>query len=104
MHSERLTGLKVNDRDNVATLFCSSRALCNVEIVDRQGRRMSVTLTNDIPYGHKIHHRHTKGRGHVSMESRSALPQPVFAPGSMFMSITSSTRGRGDWEEEAESR
>lgn len=106
MHSERLTGLKVNDRDNVATLFCSARALCNVEIVDRQGRRMSVTLANDIPYGHKIALTDIpKGEAIVKYGEQIGIATTGIRAGQhVHVHNVESTRGRGDWEEEAESR
>ena len=47
--------LKVNDLDNVATLFSlEGKAGCTVEIKDKKGESCTLTLKNDIPYGHKL--------------------------------------------------
>ena len=47
--------LKVNDMDNVATLFSNEgKAGCEVEIRDKKGESSTIVLKNDIPYGHKI--------------------------------------------------
>jgi altronate dehydratase small subunit len=47
--------LKVNERDNVATIFASGvQAGATVEIRDPQGRSQPVEVITDIPYGHKI--------------------------------------------------
>ena len=47
--------LKVNDLDNVATLFSNEgKAGCDVEIRDKKGESFVLRLENDIPYGHKI--------------------------------------------------
>ncbi len=106
MRSERLTGLKVNDRDNVATLFCSACASHEVEVVDRQGRRISVVVTGDIPYGHKIALGDTR-RGEAVIkygEQIGVATSDIRTGQHVHVHNVESTRGRGDWEEEAGSR
>ena len=48
-------GLKVNDSDNVATIFAEGvRTGDAVEIRDKRGNSSTVTALSDIPYGHKM--------------------------------------------------
>jgi altronate dehydratase small subunit len=47
--------LKVNDLDNVATIFATeTRDGDIVEIRDKKGNAETVTVHGDVPYGHKI--------------------------------------------------
>ena len=46
--------LKVNDKDNVATIFAEVAANSKVEVRDKKGDSEIITAFNDIPYGHKI--------------------------------------------------
>lgn len=47
--------LKVNDLDNVATIFAEGIADgTQVEIRDKKGNTEPVTVIGDVPYGHKI--------------------------------------------------
>ena len=46
--------LKVNDRDNVATLFADGvHAGDEVEVRDKKGHAQRILVLGDIPYGHK---------------------------------------------------
>lgn len=46
--------LRVNDRDNVATIFSVVAANTEVEVRDKKGNSEIITASDDIPYGHKI--------------------------------------------------
>ena len=47
--------LKVNDRDNVATLFADNVcAGTEVEVRDKKGNAQRVVVNEEIPYGHKL--------------------------------------------------
>lgn len=47
--------LKVNDLDNVATVFSNEAAAgCTVEVRDKKGNGYSLKILSDIPYGHKV--------------------------------------------------
>ncbi len=46
--------LKVNDKDNVATIFAEVKIDTKVEVRDKKGNREIITVTADIPYGHKV--------------------------------------------------
>ena len=55
MEAKLPIALKVNDLDNVATLFSNEgKAGAEIEIRDKKGESRLITLKNDIPYGHKI--------------------------------------------------
>ena len=47
-------GLKVHEKDNVATIFAEVAAGDVVVIADKAGRQSEISAQNDIPYGHKI--------------------------------------------------
>jgi len=67
---------------------------------------MSVTLTNDIPYGHKIALTDIpKGEAIVKYGEQIGIATTDIRAGQhVHVHNVESTRGRGDWEEEAESR
>ncbi|MEA4954239.1 MAG: UxaA family hydrolase [Pseudoflavonifractor sp.] len=47
--------LRVDDLDNVATIFANGVVSGNmVEIRDKKGNREEVRVFGDVPYGHKI--------------------------------------------------
>lgn len=50
-----ILALKVNDRDNVATIFANDvKAGMVVNIRDKRGNAVPEKLLADIPYGHKV--------------------------------------------------
>lgn len=52
---ERKLALKVDDLDNVATIF--AEGILNgsqVEVRDKKGHSEEITVYGDVPYGHKI--------------------------------------------------
>jgi altronate dehydratase small subunit len=47
--------LKVNDRDNVATIFANGIVDgTEVEVRDKRGGKEVIKVIGDVPYGHKI--------------------------------------------------
>ncbi len=47
--------IKVNDRDNVATIFADNiYKRTSVEVRDKKGKAEVLNVIDDIPYGHKI--------------------------------------------------
>lgn len=47
--------LKVDDKDNVATVFANGvRDGDTVELRDKKGRQEAITVFGTVPYGHKI--------------------------------------------------
>lgn len=50
-----ILALKVNDKDNVATIFSNDvKAGMTVSIRDKKGNSVDEILLADIPYGHKV--------------------------------------------------
>ena len=50
-----ILALKVNDKDNVATIFANDvKAGMTVNIRDKKGDSVCEILLADIPYGHKV--------------------------------------------------
>lgn len=50
-----ILALKVNDKDNVATIFANDvKAGMLVNIRDKKGNSVPEKLRTDIPYGHKV--------------------------------------------------
>ncbi len=47
-------GLKVHEKDNVATIFAEVASGDVVVIADKAGRQSEILAKNNIPYGHKI--------------------------------------------------
>ena len=47
--------LKVNDLDNVATIFANDvKSGMQVDVHDKRGNSEIITVIGDVPYGHKI--------------------------------------------------
>lgn len=47
--------LKIHDNDNVATIFAEDiKSGTQVEVRDKKGNSEIITVTDDIPYGHKM--------------------------------------------------
>lgn len=52
---ERKIALRVNDKDNVATIFANGITDgTEVEIQDKKGNIETAAVIGDVPYGHKI--------------------------------------------------
>lgn len=52
---EAKIALRVNEKDNVATIFAQGVADgCTVTLRDHKGSAEPVTVIGDVPYGHKI--------------------------------------------------
>lgn len=55
MTSKLPMALKVNDLDNVATVFSNeAKSGCEIEVRDKRGNSFTMTIFADIPYGHKV--------------------------------------------------
>ena len=92
-------GLKVNEQDNVATVFANGiQAGDAVLIRDKKGSEDTLTALNEIPYGHKIALRVIK-RGEPIVKYGEKLG---FASGDIdrgahvHVHNLESARGRGD--------
>ena len=93
--------LKVNDLDNVATLFSNEgKAGCTVEIRDKKGAGFELVLVNDIPYGHKIAlGKIVPGTDIIKYGESLGVATKDIAPGEhVHVHNLDSRRGRGDME------
>ena len=53
--AERAIALQANEKDNVATIFAEGIVSgTTVDVLDPAGGRTSLTVCDDIPYGHKF--------------------------------------------------
>lgn len=93
--------LKVNDLDNVATIFASGLgAGTQVEARDKKGRAERLTLLSGIPYGHKIAIRDiAKGEPITKYgEEIGAASADIKKGEHVHVQNMDSMRGRGDWQ------
>lgn len=101
--NERKIALKVDDRDNVATIFAQGVADGDqVEIRDKRGHYETVCVHGDVPYGHKIAAAAIPQGAHVIKygESIGAASRDI-APGEyVHIHNMEALRGRGDIREE----
>lgn len=92
-------GLKVNELDNVATVFANGIQTGDTVIVrDKKGREEVLTALNDIPYGHKIAVKPIqKGEPIMKYGEKLGLASGDIATGEhVHVHNLESARGRGD--------
>ncbi|MBR1455907.1 MAG: UxaA family hydrolase [Oscillospiraceae bacterium] len=93
--------LKVNDLDNVATVF-SNEALggTDVEVRDKKGASSVLRLLGDIPYGHKVALRAIHAGEDIIKygESLGEATHEIAAGEYVHVHNLDSKRGRGDKE------
>ena len=93
--------LKVNDRDNVATIF--SEGIVDgtqVEIRDKKGNAEVVPVIGDVPYGHKIAVKEIK-KGELIFkygEEIGIATKDIKKGEYVHIHNLDSMRGRGDWD------
>lgn len=92
-------GIKVNDLDNVATIFAKD-VLGNtkVEVRDKKGQVEMIDVLSDIPYGHKISVVDIKPGDPIVKygESIGAASRPIKKGEHVHVHNLESRRGRGD--------
>ena len=95
--------LKVNDLDNVATIFANGIVDGTVVAVrDKKGNREEIAVTGDVPYGHKIAvkdihigEKITKYGEEIGIATREIIKGEY-----VHVHNLDSMRGRGDLEKE----
>ena len=88
--------LKVNDKDNVATIFANGITDgTEVEIRDKKGNAETVTVIGDVPYGHKIAVRDIKKGEEIGIATKDIKKGEY-----VHVHNLDSMRGRGDWAKE----
>lgn len=93
--------LKVNDLDNVATIFANGVLDGTfVEIQDKAGNRESIKVIGNIPYGHKISlHEIHKGEEIIKYGEEIGIATRDIKKGEyVHVHNLDSMRGRGDLE------
>ena len=96
-----ILALKVNDMDNVATIFVNGvKAGMTVNIRDKKGNSVCETLLTDIPYGHKVAvKRIDKGDPIIKYgEEIGVATQDIEAGDYVHVHNLDSQRARGDLE------
>ena len=99
--SENLA-LKIDDLDNVATIFANGmKKGMSVEIHDKKGHSETITLLDDIPYGHKIAVTDIPKGAHIMKygESIGAASTDIKKGDYVHVHNLDALRGRGDLEE-----
>lgn len=92
-------GLKVDDKDNVATIFTENITDGTVvEVRDKKGRSEQIRVIGDIPYGHKIALREiAKGEAVIKYgESIGAASAAIRRGEYVHIHNMEAMRGRGD--------
>ena len=101
--SDRKIALKVHDKDNVATIFANGIYRgSEVEMRDKKGSSGSITVLDDIPYGHKIAIRDIQA-GELIMkygEEIGIATKNIRKGEHVHIQNLDSMRGRGDWKKE----
>ena len=93
--------LKVNDKDNVATIFANGITDgTEVEIRDKKGNAETVTVIGDVPYGHKIAVRDIKKGELINKygEEIGIATKDIKKGEYVHVHNLDSMRGRGDWD------
>ncbi len=100
---EMKLALKVNDKDNVATIFANGITDgTEVEIRDKAGHGEKVHVKGDIPFGHKIATQPIhKGELIIKYGQEIGIATAEIAKGEyVHIHNLDSMRGRGDWKKE----
>ena len=91
--------LKVDDLDNVATIFANGIVDgTQVEVRDKKGQSKTITVHGDVPYGHKIALRDiAKGEPIMTYgESIGAASHDIKKGDYVHIHNMDAMRGRGD--------
>lgn len=95
--------LKVNDLDNVATIFANGITDgTTIEIRDKKGSSENCAVIGDIPYGHKIAVKDIK-KGELIIkygEEIGIATKDIKKGEYVHVHNLDSMRGRGDWEKQ----
>lgn len=93
--------LKVNDKDNVATIFANGITDgTEVEVRDKKGQSEKVSVIGNVPYGHKIAVRDIKKDELIFKygEEIGIATKDIKKGEYVHVHNLDSMRGRGDWE------
>ena len=91
--------LKVDDLDNVATIFANGITDgTEVEVRDKKGNSEIITVHGDVPYGHKIALQDIAPGEHIMKygECIGAASHPISKGDYVHVHNLDALRGRGD--------
>ena len=91
--------LKVDELDNVATIFANGITDgTEVEVRDKKGNSEIITVHGDVPYGHKIALRDIAPGEHIMKygECIGAASHPISKGDYVHVHNLDALRGRGD--------
>ena len=93
--------LKVNDLDNVATIFANGITDGTIiEVRDKKGNSENVKVIGDVPYGHKIAVKDIKKDEIITKygEEIGIATAAIKVGEYVHVHNLDSMRGRGDWK------
>ena len=93
--------LKVNDLDNVATIFANGITDSTIiEVRDKKGNSENVKVIGDVPYGHKIAVKDIKKDEIITKygEEIGIATADIKVGEYVHVHNLDSMRGRGDWK------
>ena len=99
---ENKLALRVDDLDNVATVFANGiTAGTEIEVRDKKGNIDRITVRSDIPYGHKIAVADIEKGAHIMKygESIGEAEEDISRGDYVHVHNMKALRGRGDLEE-----
>lgn len=99
---ENKLALRVDDLDNVATVFANGiTAGTEIEVRDKKGNIDRITVHSDIPYGHKIAVTDIKKDAHIMKygESIGEAETDIRRGDYVHVHNMKALRGRGDLKE-----
>jgi len=90
--------LQVNRLDNVATVFAAIAAGSEIKVADPDGAFLTLSVINDIPYGHKAALKPiNSGEPIIKYGETIGVANRMIRPGEhVHIHNLDSTRGRGD--------
>lgn len=95
--------LKVNDLDNVATIFANGiQDGMDVEVRDKKGNKETLTVIGNVPYGHKVAVKEIHIGEQITKygEEIGVATKEIKKGECVHVHNLDSIRGRGDWEKE----
>lgn len=96
--------IKLNDKDNVASVFDTVVAGDFVQVIDKRGHSFELKILQDIPYGHKVAIAELSVGDQVTKYGEEiGIASAVIHVGEhVHIQNIESIRGRGDWDKSAE--
>jgi altronate dehydratase small subunit len=99
--ADLILALKINEKDNVATVFSNGAERgAAVTVKDEKGVEKEIVISEDIPYGHKLAIRDiAKGELIIKYGEEIGIAVADIKKGDyVHVHNLESMRGRGDWE------